>query len=215
MVSVPRLWPGATVVCLASGPSLTPEDVDYVRGKARVIAINDTVRLAPWADVLYSSDRYWWQHHGGVLSFTGPKFCVGSDNAPDLEIRACPDVRVLRNTGLSGLEVDPSGLRTGKNSGYAAVNLAVHLGASRVILLGYDMGASPLGRRHFFGDHPRGLNNPTPDHFSWWIGLFDSIVEPLAAAGVSVVNCTRRTALSCFPLDDLRSALTSDAREAA
>jgi len=45
--SVPRLWPGETFVCLASGPSLTQADVDYCRGKARVIAIKDVLHLAP------------------------------------------------------------------------------------------------------------------------------------------------------------------------
>ena len=48
MPEVSRLWPGSTVVCIGSGPSLTPEDVAYVRGKARVIAINRSVDLAPW-----------------------------------------------------------------------------------------------------------------------------------------------------------------------
>src|SRR5690349_14752114 len=36
--STPR-WAGETVVCLATGPSLTAEDVASCRGKARVIAI--------------------------------------------------------------------------------------------------------------------------------------------------------------------------------
>src|SRR5690606_8383467 len=35
--AVPRRWPNSTVVCLASGPSLTPEDVAFCRGKAPVI----------------------------------------------------------------------------------------------------------------------------------------------------------------------------------
>jgi hypothetical protein len=53
------VWAGETAVLVASGPSLCPSDVDRVRGRARVIAVNDGYRLAPWADVLYACDRRW------------------------------------------------------------------------------------------------------------------------------------------------------------
>ena len=52
-IPMPRLSDGGTIVCLATGPSLTQADVDAVRGQAdAVIAISDAVDLAPWADVL-------------------------------------------------------------------------------------------------------------------------------------------------------------------
>ncbi len=53
---VERLWPDATVVCIASGPSLTQSQVDYCRGKARVAVVNNNWEKAPWADVLYGAD---------------------------------------------------------------------------------------------------------------------------------------------------------------
>ena len=48
VVRVPRLWPGETVAILGGGPSLTPADVDFCRDKARVIAIKEAHRLAPY-----------------------------------------------------------------------------------------------------------------------------------------------------------------------
>src|SRR5690606_24516492 len=123
---------------------------DFVRGKAPVICINDAHRMAPWADVLYSSDRSWWPHYKGVPSFGGLKFGIGSGIGKANAFHQLPDVSVLRNTGYDGLEMAPTGLRNGRNSGYAAVNLAVHLGASRVVLLGYDMGWQGA-KAHFFG----------------------------------------------------------------
>ena len=71
MWSVPRLWPGATVACLGCGPSLNADQVVLLRGRARVIAINDAWRVAPWADVLYGCDGRWWRKHGGVPGFGG------------------------------------------------------------------------------------------------------------------------------------------------
>lgn len=195
IVSVPRLWPGETVVCLGSGPSLTAEDVDFCRGRARVIAVKDTVRLAPWADALYSGEIKWWKHYGPSLAFEGLRY--GIDHQ-DMRSYAT----VLKNTGMTGLETEPSGLRTGKNSGYQAINLAVHFGAARIVLLGYDMEAAG-SQQHFFGDHPY----PRSDVFRDFVPLYDTLVEPLKALGVTILNASRRTALTAFDRCSLAEAL--------
>lgn len=205
MASVPRLWAGETVACLATGPSLNRDDCEYVRGKCRVIAVNDAHRLAPWADVLYSSDRLWWPHYKGVPTFAGMKYGVGSGQRKSNQIRQCPDVRVLRNDGYSGISTDPTALRTGRNSGYSAVNLAVLFGASRILLLGYNMGY-PGGKAHFFGNHPTGL----PQHeylYPSFRKSFDTMVQPLKELGVEVINCTEHTSLTTFPCARLRDVL--------
>lgn len=190
--AVPRLWPGSTIVCLGAGPSLTPQDVDLCRGRGPVIAINGSYTMAPWAEVLYACDNKWWLWHKGAPTFPGLKFAL------DARARQWPGVTVLRNTGDSGLELDPTGLRTGRNSGYQAINLAVHLGATRVILLGYDMQGD-----HWHKPHPDGSRPP----FLICLKHFASLVAPLQAAGVEILNCTRRTALTAFPCVALDDAL--------
>jgi hypothetical protein len=199
MITVPRLWPGETVVLLGGGPSLTADDVEAVRGHARVIAINDAYRLAPWADVLYAADRKWIDWHEGVPWFHGPKYSIDSQ---DPTTRS--DWRVLRNTGFVGLELEPTGLRAGFNSGFQAINLAVHLGAARMLLLGYDLSPAPDGRTHWFGAHP----DRQPSPYAAMIDAFPSLVEPLKALGVSVINCSRRTVLQTFPRAPLADVLS-------
>jgi hypothetical protein len=62
-------WRGQTVVIVGGGPSLTKEQVDaaghVVVGRAapKVIAINNAIELAPWADVLYFCDARWYEWH--------------------------------------------------------------------------------------------------------------------------------------------------------
>src|SRR5678815_3029451 len=154
-VTVPRLWPGSTIVCIASGPRLTQADVDDVRGKARVIVVNDNYQKAPWADVLYAADSEWWKLHQGVPSFAGLKYSV------DQASWIYPDVQILQNTGKDGFDERPTSLRTGQNSGYQAIHLAVHLGASLIVLLGYDMRDT---QNHWFGQQPI----PQDDHGEEW-----------------------------------------------
>jgi hypothetical protein len=173
-----------------------------VRGCARVIVINTTYQLAPWADVLWATDARWWRWHKGAPAFPGRKFSLAVGGAVP------KGVHLLRNDGITGLCLDPCGVRNGKNGGYAAINLALHLGARRVLLLGYDMQATG-GRDHWHPDHPYTMPNPYPA----WRKYFATLVAPIAAAGVEVVNCSRVSALECFPRMALADALALD-REA-
>jgi hypothetical protein len=211
--TVPRIWPGSTVVCIAAGPSLTAADVDYCRGRARVIAVNKSVILAPWADAFFAADgRLWAWEADRLARFPGLTFALELTAAS--KAAGCT---LLKNAGIWGLSLEPDRICNGRNSGYGAVNLAVLLGAVRIVLLGYDLQAGPDGRTHWHGDHPHGAG-PTELIFRAWRGAFKSLVDPLAAAGVTVINCTRETALDAFPrgtladvldgrLDNQRSAL--------
>jgi len=212
--AVERLWPGSTVVCLASGPSLTQADVNFCRGRARVIAIKDNIRLAPWADVLYGCDAKYWRYYGRpeapphvtATALEHWRAVAAEIHRPRpkyaLEGGAAEYATVLQNTGMTGLETQPTGLRTGKNSGFQCINLAVHLGAARIVLLGYDMAA--VGEHdHWFGDHPWRLRPPYRD----FLPLFDTLVAPLEALHIQVVNATRSTVLPTFPRVSLQEAL--------
>lgn len=207
-VSVPRLWPGETAVIIGGGSSLTPADVEACRGRARVIAIKEAgcchipgkTAPAPWADVLYAADYKYWKFVGGAPEFEGLKYAIEQSETPPIE---WPDVQVLRNTGTEGLETDPTGLRTGFNSGYQSIGLACHLGVSRIILLGFDCWRGPSGDQNWFGYHPLHTASPYPI----FIQAFASLVEPLKTAGVEVINCSRGTILRVFPRASLQDVL--------
>lgn len=206
-VSVPRIWSGETAVCIASGPSLKAEDVDYVRGKAKTIVINASYVLAPWADVLYCADanpfRWYWEHGPkgyeriAMRDFRGLKFSLTKRSAQ------WSGVQVLKQGREEGLSLDPTRLCLGMNSGYQAINLAVLLGAARILLLGYDMTVEKDGREYWHEQHPHKKRSP----YKTFRRLFPSIVEPLKKAGIAVVNCSRATALDCFPRMPIREAL--------
>jgi len=195
-VVVPRLWPDSTIVCLGTGPSLRRDDVEYCHGKARIIAVNDAYLYAPFADVLYAADEKWWRAQRGVPSFPGIKYSLSPTTR-------WPGVKVLRRSPGEGLELDPHGVKTGRNSGYQAINVAVHLGAARILLLGYDMKRGEKGKSHFFGEHPDGQQSP----YDRFILAFRALVQPLAALKIDIVNCTRETHLTYFRRQPLHEAL--------
>lgn len=96
--------------------------------------------------------------------------------------------------GLSGL---PGMITYGANSGYQAIHLAYNLGASKIILLGYDYG----GNSHFFGDHPQPLRSG--HDYRRWHSAIKILADDLKAAGVEVINCSRQSTIKCFPRADI------------
>jgi hypothetical protein len=155
---VPRCWSGEIVVILGGGHSLTQEQVDYCRGKARVIAINKAYLLAPWADMLWMPDPAWaWAWTSGsdqlnkaepdALAFAGIKVVLSSPaHPPNFEERIGAlveaGVKVMRHRGEdwhTGVELE-NGYVRGNNSCFHLLSSVIpHTGAKRVILLGIDM----------------------------------------------------------------------------
>jgi len=193
--SVPRSWEGETAVVLATGPSLCQADVDQVHGRARVLAIKDAIRLAPQADCWYGCDAKFWRHYGDQIHFTGPKY--------SLDPLASKWAGVLRQTGFNGLELDPTGLRTGKHSGAQAIGLAVHLGAKRIVLLGYDLQDGAKGETHFTKRPYSTSVSPYAAFLPW----YETAVAPLKQLDIQVINASRVSALTTFPRMSLTDAL--------
>lgn len=204
--SVPRDWIGETAAILASGPSLTREQCDAVRGKCKVIAVNnqgvDTEvngilqpAMAPWADVLFASDLKWWKAYGArAQAFKGTKVTLRQH-------RGFSDVMSLEysNTHPS-FDPRPTHLVGGGNSGYAAIHLAVHYGVKKILLLGFDMQETGK-KRHWFGNHPTKLDSR--GNFAGWIRALEKLAPVLRARDVEVINCTPTTALRCFKRSNL------------
>lgn len=212
--TVPEAWHAATVVCIGGGPSLSAEQVEYCRGRARVIAINDAYKLAPWADVLYFCDDRWWRWHNAKLAAWKGMIVRLQGGEHDF---GDPRIKVLRNLDeKKGLAKRRDGLHTGQNSGYQAINLAVHFGAKKIVLLGYDMRTVIEGGRdktHWFGDHPGGT--ATRIYEQIMLPHFPSLLKPLNEIGVEVINATPASALRCFRMLSLKDALPDSEQAAA
>lgn len=221
-------WAGETVAILGGGPSLTQAQVDACRGRCRAIAVNNAYQLAPWADLLYFSDEVWWcWHHGGVENRTvnGIGQCIQHKGDPRYHafagrkvalsnaatFRREPAVRILQNyEAQPGLCEIKDGVYTGRSSGYQAINLAAHLGARRILLLGFDMRAV-AGRTHWHSGTPDAHRRPTAasDLEHAMLPHFQTLVAPCAARGIEIVNCTPGSAIACFPRATLDEALAA------
>lgn len=188
-----------SLIIIASGPSLTREDAALCeRSGCSLLGINNAYQICTRLDYLYACDKKWWAKHYEKVTLDCRKF--------SLEETPYSDVEPLTNDGFNGISHQWPKVRTGGNSGYQALNLAVILGYKNIVLLGYDMQPGEKGELHWHPNH-EGLSNPNPKRLESWRGAFDSAAPVIAGRGVEVVNATRRTALTCFPRIDLEQAL--------
>src|SRR5688572_270916 len=101
---------------IATGPSLTDEQIGMV-AHLPCVAVSNAYQRVPNAVALCSADKRWWSHY--KPEFEGLKFSVSV--VPGVE------------------KVD---LVSGSNSGLLGMEVAVQLGATSLVLLGFDMHGS-------------------------------------------------------------------------
>lgn len=197
-------WIGETVVIAATGPSLCEYDLLYVRNKAKTIVINDAYRLAPFADVLFASDAKWWRHHKYVHEFQGQRWSHDHNGSTWPQEAKENGIKLIQGKNMNGLSRDPRFIHFGANSGFQAINLAVHCRVKRIILLGFDC-MQHSGKSHFFGSHPTHLERNSP--YAMFRQHFNQAAIDLVGMGVDVINCTRITSIRCFEQRPLRQVL--------
>jgi hypothetical protein len=177
----------STWVCVASGPSLTRADCEKVAGLPTIV-VNDSWKMVnDPAAILFAGDRAWWDNHHKTVPREGRECYTRSSTA-------ARTYNLKLFVGLPGRF----------NSGQKAIELAAHLGASRVYLIGYD--CSIKRATHWHGKHVGpNLKNPGPNSVRSWQGEFAELLHKVKLP--PVYNCSRETELACFPKMKLEDAL--------
>lgn len=199
---IPRLFSNQTIVCMGSGPSLCMDDVRLCYAHARILAVNDAWRLTgPQADVLFGPDAEWWKWRKDDSDTFFPwQLWTLDPEAVQWRSR----LHCVNFHGQEGIEFnDPAVVRTGGHGGYTAINIAVHLGAKKIVLLGYDMQPGPDGRNHFFGEHPNGHHV----NYEFKLGVYAALPALLASHNIEIVNASRVTAIPYIKRVTLEEAL--------
>tara|TARA_B100000900_G_C20435213_1_gene656684 strand:+ start:117 stop:920 length:804 start_codon:yes stop_codon:yes gene_type:complete len=195
---VPKLFPNETIFIVGGGPSLKGFDFRSLYGK-RTIAINKALIYVTDPDVVYWTDgRFYTWFKNEVDSFKGLKFALKPGS------QYTSDIKILRKGKPYGLEIDPETLAHGFNSGYAAINLAYHLGAKRIVLLGFDM-AEDGKDTHFHDGYPTRSSGDKVYKEKFLPG-FKQLYDELKGTGVEVINASPNSRLKVFPKITLNQA---------
>ncbi len=190
---------GRTIAIIGGGPSLRGVDLLPLRGKAITIAVNNAYELAPWAEYHLFGDRRWWEWHGSKFPADFQGKIISTSRA------SFNDPRILKMDKTFGAFSKVPHSLYGVDSGTQAVNLAAHLGARRIVLLGFDMGFAPDGEAHWHADHK--IPSVETNYIRKFLVQYEAVVLPaLASRGVEIVRVTP-SRLTMIPQLSMQEAL--------
>lgn len=206
--SVPREWSGETVFIVAGGPSVASQNTEALRGR-RVIAINSSFQLVPFADVLIFGDARWWHvnkpsaaaFEGRIISALPP---LPAGFSPVGPVWTDDRVLKLKKTSPPGLARVPDSVMLRRTTLTAAINLAVHFGAAKIVLLGADGQPALDGRTHHHAPHPW---NQTTNCWDQQRADLATVVMPLQVLGIDVRNASSGSAIPFWPIVELKDCL--------
>lgn len=194
----PKLWPNKTAVIIGGGPSLKNFDLTGI-SRFNTIVVNKAFNLHPQADILFYADTRWWRwNHDEIKQvFKGARIVTASSAAAHA---LAPGVlRVGRDNHFKAGEGAPLSLTpghvAGNDGGYMAIDLAVQMGVSRIILLGFDMQFDG-DVSHWHGDHE--VRSQLSDYVERFAPSYPKLVQALHKRGIEVIRCTP-SALTCVP----------------
>lgn len=230
--SVPKIWEDGDVWIIGGGSSIpelfgVPPKVikDVLNGQIpvsayspylkpihakHVIGINAAFLIGNWIDAVFFGDgKFFHKYMKELRQFHGLKICCTSSAA------RCDWVKYLQRDGRKpyGITSLPSKVSWNQNSGSAAISVAVHSGAKRIFLLGFDMklGAGSSQHWHTLYKDMRKINgnnrlqNRLP--FARHLKGFPMIAEDAKRKGVEIFNVCPNSAITAFPKVTLNEVL--------
>lgn len=224
MWKVPRMWEGGECWIIGGGPSLIeqfdiPADVvvdvrscrqplsvfsPYMQAihSKHIIGINAAFLLGRWVDMVFFGDNgFFLKNRRALAAFAGLKVsCAPKVNQPQYRgdgIKFTP-----RNGSHSrGIATTRGTVSWNKNSGAAAISVAAHTGAKRIILLGFDMRCGEDAAQHWHAEYGRQAGNPKNEKglpFPRHLLGFPAIARDARRMGIEIINASPHSRITEF-----------------
>ena len=218
---VPRMWEGGDVWIIGGGPSITKQfDIpnEVVRAvisgssplsvyspymecihKKHVIGVNVAYMLGNWVDIVFFGDTgFFLKHKIGLAAFPNLRVSCSPHSEKAGWVKYVPKDK----QHPKGITPNPKMVSWNLNSGAAAINLAVHTGVKRIILLGFDMSLSPERTQHWHNVYGKG-QQLKPDQmrklpFDRHLRGFPHIAKEAQMRGVEIINANPESMITCF-----------------
>ncbi len=189
-----EIWKGQACYIIGGGPSLLTQDLRLLDGQ-NVIVINSSYQAFPAAQFLIFSDMRWWCHHlrlKPLQDFKG-RIIATSNSASGAQLLK------MKRKSSPGLATERDSVMVKNTTLTGAINLAVHFGVAKIVLLGIDQKTTD-GKHWHHASHPW---NPT--HNCWARQQMDmpKIAEDLRALNIPCVNASPGSALALWPIVNL------------
>jgi len=194
-------WEGETAFIIGGGPSVNDTDLSLIHNR-KVIGVNNAFMLGDWVDVGWFGDKKWitW-HEKAYKKFKGiPASC--NHNANIVGVERYNWIHFMRRGKQLGIETNPGYIAWNKSSGNSAINVAYHLGAVRIVLIGFDLQAIG-GNNNYHKDHKSGGNPP----YNRFLSSLKHVEKDAKDLGIQIFNASPKSACEFFPKGELKEFL--------
>jgi hypothetical protein len=226
---VPRMWNNGECWIIGGGPSLprqfgVPESIiQKVMNKEltmaayskyfkplhdkNVIGTNVAYLLGDWVSIMYFCDhRFYLENIEQLHRFKNVKVTdVGS--LPPSRAYEHRNIKKLKRDTNYGISDYTDTIRWNHNAGAGAINLAVHLGVKRIMLLGFDMKADKNGNTHWHSGLPNYARPTDKVSFDKFLGCFAHIAIDAEIRHVEILNVNPDSAIKEFKKVTLKEVL--------
>jgi hypothetical protein len=194
------------VVC--TGPSLKGFDFERLRGQ-HVIAVTNAFKFVPDFDCLVAIDWQFYAWNFEELSKLDRIAYAVKEYFEDPIMYNMGKMKVefLERTGFEGIDYNDGCVRFGGNSGYTALNIAIHLGAKDIRILGMDLSMEDPKKPYFFVTDEKYSYQPHDiAHLNHMTRYFHTFVEDMKP-DVKVTNYSMQSKITVFPKKELSEIL--------
>lgn len=197
---VQRIWEGSTAYIIGGGPSLSSFPWKYLKPR-HTIGCNSAFLLgSEICDICLFGDAEWFE---AVNPQSGRLFCDELAEYKGRVVTCHPNLQHTDIPWLYTIPRQPRGLHTealgwNGNTGAAAINLALIMGAATVCLLGFDLCKADDGRTHW---HDRKIEEPKQGVYQKWLENYHWIERdlPLRFPKSRIVNIEGYSNVPNFP----------------
>jgi len=214
---IQRMWPDSTVFIIGGGRSLNKTNLEWddINGDVilqsisndlscihneKVIGVNNSYELGDWVDMCFYGDTRWFDwNKEGLKKFNNLIVCCHPHNKIEW-------VKTINRENGFGINTEPDRVSWNKSSGASAINLAYHLGAKNVVLIGFDMFAKADGEDNFHKKHEI-TNELSKTPYERMLSAFPEIKIDADKLGMRIINANLISKIECFEKMELSEAI--------
>jgi hypothetical protein len=213
--NIPKIWKGETAFIIGGGRSILsqfniPNEIAekvnnkklklsafsrYMRRlhKRNVIGVNVAYQLGNWVDFVYFTDFEFVQLHKNKLRKHKGVKVTGNRESSIFDFCKI----VLQPETPNGICDKPNTVYQNRNSGAGAINLAYHLGATRIVLIGFD-GIKIDDKIHFHSEYENTILENIQHPITTKHQPYKEIKDDADRLGIEIINTSFASSIKEF-----------------
>lgn len=195
-----EIVPNGAALIIGGGVSVNEFPVGDFVSKYFTLGVNDSFLLDKDIDVCWFGDAPWFESRlEKLLEFKGEVWTCHSSFHDHPTVKYVPKGKAMG--------IDLNRISWNRNSGASAINLAVLMGAKKILLAGFDLKLGKEGQANWHNNYNRSPFENMEEQYKRWDMAFKVVSVDAQKYGIEIINLNQDSALEYFPKADWKTYL--------